>query len=293
MGHRVVIVGSGGRFGKALERHWRSAGDQVVGFNHAQLDLADDAAIERALEPLDFDVLVNCAALTNVDRCETHPHEAMRINAEAVRTLARICSAKARRCIHLSTDYVFDGNKRIPYSESDQPNPISHYGLSKRAGEEALLEEDARHLVVRVSWVFGPDRPSFVDAILARALENESVEAISDKVATPTFTEEASALLRPFLSQIPEGGYVHLSNTGECTWQEYGQHALDCAVAAGVPLKGRTVAPLKMADLKAFIARRPVYTAMATEKLSGLTGVTPRPWQVAVEEYVRGYWAVR
>jgi dTDP-4-dehydrorhamnose reductase len=87
------------------------------------------------------------------------------------------------------------------------------------------------------------------------------------------------------------GGVIHLSNAGSCTWQEYGQYALDCAAAAGVPLKARTVNPQKMADLKAFIARRPVYTAMSTRKLASVTGLTPRPWQEAVEEYVRTLWA--
>jgi dTDP-4-dehydrorhamnose reductase len=280
---QTVILGSGGRLGAALQREWGA-----IGFTRAQLDITDPAALEAALGPLDFDVLVNCAAQTNVDRCETHPDEAYAINRDAVRTIARLCSAKGARCVHISTDYVFEGAQRIPYIEEDKAVPISVYGESKRAGEIALFDIDPAHLAVRVSWVFGPDRPSFIDQILQKAKTSEKVEAIGDKWAVPTYTLDIAQLLRPFLRERREGGLLHLCNSGVCTWQEYGQYALDCALEAGVALQAETVGALKMADLKAFIARRPPYTVMSTSRLAGLTGVAPRPWQEAVREYVRG-----
>ena len=130
-----------------------------------------------------------------------------------------------------------------------------------------------------------------MDQVLQRALEQENVAAIADKVAVPTYTLDTSRLLRPLLENGSASGVMHLCNSGSCTWQEYGQFALDCASAAGVPLKGRTVAPQKMSDLKAFIARRPVYTAMDTRRLQSATGLPPRSWQEAVEDYVRTHWA--
>jgi dTDP-4-dehydrorhamnose reductase len=284
---QTVILGSGGRLGAALQREWGA-----LGFTRAQLDITDPAALEAALGPLDFDVLVNCAAQTNVDRCETQPDEAYAINRDAVRNIARICSAKGARCLHISTDYVFEGLQRIPYIEEDQAVPISVYGESKRAGELALFDIDPAHLAVRVSWVFGPDRPSFIDQILQKAKTSEKVEAIGDKWAVPTYTLDIAQLLQPFLRERREGGLLHVCNTGECTWQEYGQYALDCAREGGVPLRTHYVDALKMADLKAFIAKRPVYTVMSTSRLAGLTGVAPRPWQEAVREYVRGRAAV-
>lgn len=288
---KIAIIGSGGRLGAALAREWRAAGDEVVGFNHAALDIADAAAMRTTLEPLDFDVLVNCAAQTNVDRCETNRDEAFQLNAAAPQTLGEICATKRARFVHISTDYVFDGAKRTPYLESDPAEPISIYGESKRAGEvNALDATDGAALVVRVSWVFGPDRPSFIDAILKRAVNEEFVDAIADKIAVPTYTLDAAQLLHPLLGDAAARGVLHLCNAGECTWQRYGQHALDVAAAAGVALKAKTVAPLKMSDLKAFIAKRPVYTAMSTEKLSALTGITPRSWEAAVEDYVRNAW---
>ena len=284
---RIAIVGSGGRLGAALAREWRGAGDEVVGFDHAALDLASDSMISEKLGALDFEVLVNCAALTNVDYCETHPDHAFAINADAVQSLAELCHRKQRRCIHISTDYVFDGEKRTPYVEEDEARPLGVYAASKLEGERRLLAAWERHLAVRVSWVFGPDRPSFVDQILQKARTSADLAAIGDKWAAPTCTLDAARLLRPFLHDVPEGGVLHLCNAGACTWQEYGQFALDCAARAGVALAGRTVAFQKMADLKAFVARRPVYTVMSTEKLTRLTGLQPRAWQEAVGEYLR------
>lgn len=288
---RTVIVGSGGRLGRALVREWSQRGEDVIGLGRGELDLANPATLNAALEPLEFDVLVNCAALTNVDRCETHPAEAYQVNAEAVEVLARICAAKDARCVHISTDYVFDGAKNTPYTEEDEAKPISHYGASKLAGERSLQRILEDSLSVRVSWVFGPDRPSFVDQILNRALTEDTAQAIADKWAVPTYTLDAAHLLRPFLRETRETGVLHLCNAGECTWQEYGQFALDCARQCGIPLKAERVDPLKMAELKAFIAKRPFYTVMATEKLATLRGAGPRPWQEAVESYIRESWA--
>jgi len=282
----LAILGSGGRLGAALARSYASE-TQVIGFNHSQLDLASPEAIRCALDGLDFDALINCAALTNVDYCETHEEEAFAINAHAVRQIAEICTAKRARCIHISTDYVFDGAKREPYTETDAALPISVYGASKRQGEIELLNVSGDHLAARVSWVFGPDRPSFVDQILKRALETDQLQAIGDKWSTPTYTLDLAEWLRPLLWENPIGGLLHLAQSGSCTWQEYGQYALDRAAEAGLPLKGRTVAFQAMAGLKAFIAKRPVYTVLDTQRFTTATGLTPRSWQEAVTEYVR------
>lgn len=291
MALRIIVLGSGGRLGAALVREWRAGGDQVLGLNRHLLDIGNFDAVRETLLGQEFDALVNCAALTNVDYCETHPEEAHHLNGEAVATIADVCSRKKARCIHISTDYVFDGAKEEPYTEEDEARPISVYGASKLAGEVCLHAVSAQHLAVRVSWVFGPDRVSFVDQILQRALEHDAVAAIADKVAVPTYTIDAAQLLRPFLADIPADGVLHLCNEGSCTWQEYGQFALDVAAESGVPLRARTVNPQRMADLKAFIAKRPPHTALSTARLTALSGHSPRPWQDAVGEYVRTLWA--
>jgi dTDP-4-dehydrorhamnose reductase len=282
----ILILGAGGRLGSALAREWRARGQDVLAMDRTAFSLDKVAEVQERLAGLEFEVLVNCAALTNVDYCESHREEAFRINAESVAAMAGVCAQKNARLIHVSTDYVFDGNATTPYSEADAPHPISVYGKSKLAGEVEALAASPRNWVARVSWVFGPDRVSFVDQVIVRAKKEDRVEAVADKWATPTYTMDVCADLWHFLRGIEGGGVVHMSNAGVCSWQEYGQHALDCAVEAGLELKARMVGGLKMSELKAFVAKRPPYSAMATAKFTSLTGIHPRGWREAVRQHV-------
>jgi dTDP-4-dehydrorhamnose reductase len=281
---KIVILGSGGRLGAALVRAYCDKLFDVVGFSHAELDLAKPDEIHRRIENLGFDILINAAAFTNVDLCEIEKDQAFAINADAPRVLAEICRNKNAKLIHFSTDYVFDGEKRQPYTEDDAAKPVSVYGESKRAGEKFVLQASDRHLVIRVSWVFGPDRPSFVDAMIKRAREGEQIEAIGDKWSAPTYTSDIAEML-PRVFDV-DAGMLHFANTGQCTWQEYAQHALDCCRAAGVSLKAKAVGASKLADMANWVARRPVYSVLSTAKYQALTGIEPRPWRDAVTDYI-------
>ena len=245
----------------------------------------------RKWAPRTFDVLINAAAFTNVDACETERDRAFRINAEAPGVLAEICNEKDAKLIHFSTDYVFDGEKRAPYTEEDQANPISAYGESKLAGEKNVLAADNGHLVVRVSWVFGPDRPSFIDAMIKRAQQDEKIDAISDKFSTPTYTHDIARMLPQFFDRGVAGGILHFANAGKCTWQEYAQWALDCCRDAGVSLKGRTVGALKLSEMTNWVARRPVYSVLSPAKYRELTGTSSRAWREAVADYITRFYS--
>ena len=297
---KIVIIGAGGRLGAALMRQYREKYD-LAGFNHAQLDLANLDDVRAKLGAMNFDVLINAAAFTNVDACETERDRAFRINAEAPAVLAEICNEKDAKLIHFSTDYVFDGQKRAPYTEEDQANPISAYGESKLAGEQNVLAAEARHLVVRVSWVFGPDRPSFIDAMIKRAQEEEKIDAISDKFSTPTYTHDIAHMLLQFFDPGVAGGILHFANTGKCSWQEYAQWALDCCRDAGISLNARTVGALQLSEMTRlrqrsggqsdWVARRPVYSVLSTAKYTELTGMTPRAWREAVNDYITRFYS--
>ena len=288
MKSRIVIVGAGGRLGAALARAYATS-HEVVGFNHAQLDLASSDDLRRTLHSLDFHLLINAAGQTNVDRCEKEPKEAYALNAEAPRLLGEICAQKKARLIHISTDYVFDGAASAPYREEDRAEPISVYGASKRQGERHVLAVDANHLVVRVSWIFGPDRPSFIDWVVGQARLHEQVEAIDDKISTPTYTLDLARMLLPLFAPDFPGGLLHLANRGQCSWREYGQWALDCLRAEGAGLRTAKVEPITLASMKTFVAQRPVYTVLSTEKFVRLSGETPRDWRDAVAEYARTF----
>jgi dTDP-4-dehydrorhamnose reductase len=282
---KILVLGSKGRLGGALARIW-SEGHDVQALARPELDVSDLGALERLVESASYDVLVNCTGLTNVDRCETARGEAEIVNARAPGVMAKVAAAKGARFIHFSTDYVFDGAKTIPYTEEDDAHPLGQYGRTKLAGESVALAPSPAHIAVRVAWVFGPDKPSFCDAIIERALANDRVEAIADKTSCMTFTEDVARWLMPFLDGELPGGLYHACNAGACSWHEYGQHALDFAARAGLPLKARVAEAIPLSAMKMFIAPRPPHTVMSSAKLTAVTGAVPRPWQVALDEYL-------
>jgi dTDP-4-dehydrorhamnose reductase len=300
---KLVIVGAGGRLGAALVREYRDK-HQVTGFNRDQLDLSNLHDVRETLRATDFDVLINAAAFTNVDRCETERDSAFLINGEAPGVLATICRDKGAKMIHFSTDYVFDGRKRAAYTEDEEPTPISAYGESKLAGEKNVLAANDEHLVVRVSWVFGPDRPSFVDAMIKRAQETDTVDAIADKFSTPTYTVDIAEMVGEVLNAwsrralAPDGlragrlqGILHFANAGECSWQEYAQWALDCCQRIGLSIKTKTVGGSKLKDMSNWLARRPVYSVLSTAKYAKLTDMSPRAWREAVADYITRFYS--
>jgi dTDP-4-dehydrorhamnose reductase len=282
---KVLILGKKGRLGGALARIWAKNHD-VQALGRSELDVANLSALNSVLETESYDLLVNCTGLTSVDRCETARQEAEIVNARVPEVMAQAASAKGVRLIHFSTDYVFDGAKTTPYTEEDVAHPLGHYGKTKLAGESAALALSDRHVVVRVAWVFGPDKPSFVDDIIERALANDRVEAIVNKTSCMTFTEDVAGWLAPFLDGKLPGGLYHACNARGCSWHEYGQHALNFAARAGLPLRTRIAEPIPLSAMKMFIAPRPRHTEMSTAKLTAVTGLVPRPWQDALDEYL-------
>jgi dTDP-4-dehydrorhamnose reductase len=284
MTRRIAILGRYGRLGAALCRGLADTYD-VLPLSRGELDLTKP--LRAQLRKTAFDLLINAAAATNVDWCEQHQAEADWINGRAVGELAQLCAERGVRCLHVSTDYVFDGLTSRPYNEEDPAIPINVYGKTKRLGEELLLQADPDHLVIRVSWVFGPDKPSFVDWALNQAMSVERVAAIDDKISSPTYTLDFVQWIRPLLFELPIGGILHLCNSSGCTWREYAQWAIDAAREEGVRFKAHEVQPITLDSMTAFLARRPVYTRMATEKFLKTTGLSTRPWRDAVRDFVK------
>jgi dTDP-4-dehydrorhamnose reductase len=286
---KILILGSNGRLGTALARRWKSLPDtEVIALTRAQVDLSDPEKAESALAGIPFgagDVVVNCAAATDVDGCERDRGGAVRINATSPGRIARLCANRKARLVHIGTDYVFDGELERPYTEEDEPRPLSHYGATKLEGDREVLLASPDHCVVRVSWVFGPDKPSFVDAIVKRALSSPEAAAVHDKTSSPAYTEDMAIWLEEFLKPSVPGGVYHLCNSGTCSWRDYGEYALQSAKEAGHPVLTTSVAPLKLSDMKAFVAVRPPRTPMDTSKFTRITGIHPRHWQEAVREH--------
>lgn len=283
---RIVIIGAAGRLGQALGARL-SRGGTVIGLARPMIDLLSPQSIRDALEPVDFDRLILAAAMTAVDYCESHEAEAFAINAEGPREIARICAEKGIRMVYISTDFVFDGKKEGAYSEEDEAAPINVYGASKLKGEEHVLEASSNNLVVRASWLFGSDGAAFPEWIIQQAMTRDAVALPEEKTACPTFCEDLVEYLESLLEPGGDAasGIVHLCNSGSCSWREWGQFCVDAAVEAGLDIKAKRIGSNRLEDVAAFIARRPVNSALATERFTRLTGIVPRNWQEAMAEH--------
>lgn len=285
-GLNLLITGKNGRLGQALARKYADR-HRVNVVGRQECDLADAASIRRCLEGQSFDVLVNTSSLTGVDDCEKKPELAEVVNAAAPKIMAEICAAKGAHLIHVSTDYVFEGSEPGERKETDPANPINVYGRSKLEGERNVLGVSPDFLVVRVSWLFGPDKPSFPDMMLKRAQASDYVDAVADKVSCPTYSEDVADWMEPMLADRRYKGLLHLCNEGATTWRDYAQEVLDTAARLGMPLMARTVHGFSRINFSGFTAARPEFTAMSTEKFQSLSGIRPRPWQEAMEDHLK------
>ena len=283
---KVLIIGAGGRMGAALARRY-ARNHEVIAFKRSDLDVLQIERIRPTLAALKFDCLIYTAGITSVDQCEVQPREAALTNTEAPRVLAEICRERGARFIHISTDYVFSGEGEGLRKETDPAEPINVYGRTKLEGERAVLAVSPEFLVIRVSWLFGPDKAAFPDMILTNALKSERVEAIADKWSCPTYSEDLAEWIEPMMHDKRYSGVLHLSNSGFCTWLHYGQTVLDLAARLGLPIKARTVLPVSKDDFPDFKARRPEHTEFDTSRFTQISGITPRPWQEALKEYLR------
>jgi dTDP-4-dehydrorhamnose reductase len=279
---RLAITGTTGRVGRALaDRLGRC--HEVLELPRQALDLASGRVAEQ-LAARSFDALLNPAGLTGLEDCEDDPELAWRVNAEAPGECARVCAARGVPMLHFSTDYVFDGSVPGWRSEDEPPEPLSVYGKSKREGERRLLA--AGGTVMRVSWVFGPEKAAFPERVLADALAGRDVAAVADKFSRPTFTGDLAGWVAAWLEVGAPGGVFHACNGGPATsW--HGMAAEILAVLAERGLAVPALRPLELDRMTAFRAPRPRHSAMATPRLEALLGRTPRDWREALREHVQ------
>jgi dTDP-4-dehydrorhamnose reductase len=277
---RVLVTGASGMLGSDLSPTLAGAGYDVYPRPRAALDVTNESHVASAFSELDPHVVVNCAAFTRVDACETDP-AAWAVNVRGVGILARGCSRHGARLVQISTDFVFDGGKGEPYAEEDETAPLSVYGLTKRAGEEAALESPSA-LVVRASWLFGRSGWNFIEAILKQAEEGQrELSVVDDQRGKPTATTDLSEAIVALLAANATGIF-HFANRGEVTWYEFAREILLLAGRNDV-----NVRPTSSVSL-ARPARRPGYSVLDTSKYEALTGRTIRHFREPLIEYVAG-----
>ena len=275
---RVLVTGGRGMLASDLAPALRASGYEAIAPSRTELDIENAGHLGAILATFKPDVLVNCAAFTGVDRCETDPR-AEAVNDRAVAALAAACAARRIRLVQLSTDFVFDGAGREPYTEEDEPRPISAYGRTKRAGELHALSAP-RSLVVRASWLFGSRGGNFVEAMLAQVEGGaRAVAVVTDQVGRPTATTDLAEAVVALLDRDAEG-IVHFANSGEVSWNEFAREIFRQAGYGRIE-----VSPISSEELGR-PARRPPYSVLSTRKYELLTGKTPRDFRLPLAEYL-------
>ncbi len=254
----------------------------VEGVDRQECDIRDPAQVSELLDRLRPRFLINAAAYTDVDGCESNRGLAWEVNARGAENLARACRSRETTMVQISTDFIFDGRKGSPYTEDDPPRPLSVYGESKLGGEEAVRENAGRHLIIRTAWLFGVGGKNFPDTILKEAAGSKVLSVVSDQQGCPTYVPD---LARAIISLIEAGaeGIFNVTNRGSCSWFEYAVFILR---AAG---RQTEVQPIAAAEL-AQPAARPPFSVLSLRKYEAATGSKMRPWEEAVKEYlgVRG-----
>ena len=282
---RWMITGAGGMLGRhVLQRLVGEGadGDSVIGLGRAELDITDTASIRSAFAEHRPNTVVNCAAYTAVDDAETHESEALRANGEGPRQLAVACTEHRTRLIQVSTDYVFSGNARAPYTEDHPPAPGTAYGRSKLAGEQAVLAGPrGMAVVVRTAWLYGSSGRSFVSTMIDLESRRDTIDVVDDQWGQPTWAADAAELLVALGRRADAAGIFHATNSGEATWYDLARETFRLIGADPARVRRTTTENL------ASPTPRPSYTVLGHGRWAGLGIDPPRNWRCALREALR------
>jgi dTDP-4-dehydrorhamnose reductase len=290
----LALVGANGMLAKMI-RETAPEESRVAPFDLPDFDITNRGQVLEALAEARPDVIVNCAAFTDVDGCESREELALRVNGEGPGNLARAARKLGSVLVHVSTDYVFDGLGHCPYTEEDPVGPQSAYGRSKLRGERAILESGlGKYLIVRTSWLYGPGGKNFVDTIARLAAEREELRIVADQVGSPTYTQDlARALFNLIDAETGQKsasgpgpyGLYHFSNEGTCTWYEFAREIIAGLREGSQPVNVRRILPISTEEYP-LPARRPAYSVLSKEKYRRVTGKDVPDWRDGLARYL-------
>lgn len=277
----VLVTGANGQLGRSIRLFARDTEKHRYVFTDVdELDIAQDLAILRQVVQSErIDVVVNCAAYTNVEQAEQDVDAACRINSVAVRNLATVVKEQNAVLFHISTDYVFDGTHCIPYVEEDIPRPLSVYGRSKYSGEQEILRSGCRFLILRTAWMYSPYGHNFFKTILNKLSQGVGLSVVADQIGTPTYAADLAHLIVELIESgdyIGHEGIYHFSNEGVCSWYDF---AREIAVVSGTC--DRSIKPCHTVDYKSNVCR-PSYAVLDKTKVKKTFGIEIPHWRDAL-----------
>ena len=281
---KVALIGANGQLGSDIASHFsQSDRYELTALTRADIDITQPEVVQRVLTSQKFDVVINSAAYVRVDDCEQEVKTALDVNAIAALNIARASRDIGALSVYISTDYVFRGDQSEPYSESSQPDPINIYGTSKLTGEYLVRQTTPKSLILRISSVFGKAGASgkggnFVETIIKKAKAGDPLKVVNDMFMSPTYTYDAARLLDALL-QSDTTGIIHGANIGQCSWHEFATQALSLAnISHPIEAIPASTFPTK--------AKRPMNSALVSDRLESITTFKMRPWQEALTAYL-------
>lgn len=276
MNPRVLIFGAGGMLATALVQELASHPCEVVAISEQECDIRDTRACRGAVSTVGPNIVVNCAAYTDVNGAESRAELALQVNAAGARNVALAATESHARCVYISTDYVFDGTKPTPYVEEDPIGALNAYGQSKAMGEKECMAAAPDHAVIRSSWLYGPFGRNFVSTILRLASEHNALRVVADQVGTPTYTRDFARAIAE-IAFSSHSGIFHVTNSGHCSWYEFA-----CAIVreAGLQIE---ITPIPSAEYKT-PAKRPLNSRLESTRKGVFTPLPP--WPDALARYL-------
>ncbi|HEX9873394.1 MAG TPA: dTDP-4-dehydrorhamnose reductase [Deferrimonas sp.] len=305
---RIALVGAKGMLA-SMVLDTASADFEITPFDLPEFDLTDASLVQKVIGELKPEVIINCAAFTAVDACETQQELANKVNGEGPGILATAALKVGATLVHISTDYVFDGRKASPYGEEDRPNPSSAYGRSKLLGEEAIVRSGLKeYFILRTSWLYGPGGKNFVETVARLASERQELRIVADQFGTPTYTGDLAGAIFNLLALVPPDpamqprhplpvtrhpspvpdfhpyGLYHFSNEGECSWHDFAVAIVEELKGRGENVIARAVVPIRTEEYP-LPAPRPAYSVFSKEKYRRVTGAAVPHWKESLIRY--------
>jgi len=280
---KILLIGADGMLGGELEE--RLCKKYLVhGTTLQTLDICDRDAVFKKVEEIKPDFVINCAAFTNVDACETKEELALSVNGTAVLNIADAVRENDSTFIHISTDYVFPGDLDISkaYTEDMEPAPVSAYGRTKLVGEQNAAKAE-KYYILRTAWLYGIRGKNFVKTMLRLSKSNDEVNVVDDQNGSPTTTTTLCEIIEKVLEIQPEYGIYHSTNEGFTTWCKFTRKIYEIA---GIKTKVNAISSEKYKEMFPQSSDRPKNSKMSKEKLKSI-GITPKPWEEALEEYMK------
>ncbi|MGB3789900.1 MAG: dTDP-4-dehydrorhamnose reductase [Phormidesmis sp.] len=284
----ILLFGAAGQIGQELAETLAPLGN-VAAIDRSQLDLSDLSAIAQTIKTIQPHIIVNAAAYTAVDRAESEAALADCINAQAPEEMAKAAADGGAMLVHISTDYVFSGQVGSPRTETDSTGPLSVYGQTKLAGEQAIRTVLKRHIILRTSWVYGTyGKGNFLKTMLRLGREREALSVVADQVGAPTWAKEVADAIASLLQKPNTFGTYHFTNSGVASWYDFALAIFEEAEALGLPLKLRVVKPITTADYPT-PAQRPAYSVLNNQKIAALLERDAPHWRTSLRAMLKQY----